>query len=167
MAIDDTIKRLTKIYQSIDRGIPKWIANPDDLVDHLNHLYIKYTEDLNLEEAFDYDDVGRPSITLTVSIDVDFDIIRVMENMQKRLRVKPQEKVDEIGGAGLVWSCGRYDFMYDDSSENLRISHRYSHKQINTQSVLSITKKMLSYAKDYLEEVRKSAEESTSTPETE
>ena len=167
MEIDNTIQILSRISLSIDMEVPQTINSPDALVDYLNQLYAKYGEDLSLEEAFEYDDVGRPSITLTVSIDADFDIKRVMENMQTRLRVKPQEKTDEIGRVGVVWSCGRYDFMYDDSSENLRISHRYSHKRKNTQSVLSITKKMLNYARDYLEEVRNFAEESTSTPETE
>ena len=167
MEIDNTIQILSRISQSIDMEVPQTVNSPDALVDHLNQLYIKYSEDLSLEEAFEYDDVGRPSIMLTISVDVDFDIKRVMENMQKRLHVKSQEKTDEIGGTGVVWSCGRYDFMYDDSSEKLQISHRYSHKRKNTQSVLSITKKMLSYAKDYLEEVGKSAEESASTPETE
>ncbi len=156
MEIDNTIQILSRISQSIDMEVPQTVNSPDALVEHLNQLYTKYGEDLNLEEAFEYDDVGRPSITLTVSINADFDIKKVMENMQKRLQVKPQEKADEIGRTGVVWSCGRYDFMYDDSSENLRISHRYSHKRKNTQSILSITKKMIDYAEDYLEEVKKS-----------
>lgn len=157
MEIDNTIQILSRISQSIDMEIPQTVNSPDALIDHINQLYVKYTKDFSLEEAFEYDDVGRPSITLIINIDMEFDIKRVMENMQKRLHVKPQEKMDEIGRTGVVWSCERYDFMYDGDSENLRISHRYSHKRKNTQSVLSITKKMLSYARDYLEEVKKSA----------
>ena len=72
-----------------------------------------------------------------------------------------------MGKTGIVWSHGHYDFVYDDDSGLLRISHKYSHKRVDTRSVLSIIKKMIDYAKDYLEEVKKSAEPSTSTPETE
>jgi hypothetical protein len=43
----------------------------------------------------------------------------------------------------------------------------HGHKREDTRSVLSIIKKMIGYAKDYLEEVKKSLEESSSTPETE
>jgi len=167
MAIDDTIRTLTKIYQSIDQGIPKTAASPDALVNHLNDLYGESIEDLTSRELFTCDDVGSPSITLAVRIDVEFDPKRVMEHMRTRLQVTPQEQADEIGGAGVVWSCGRYDFMYDDDSGNLRISHQYSHRRRDTQSVLSITKRMIGYAKDYLQEVKKSAEEHTGTPETE
>ena len=187
MAIDDTITTLTKIYQSIDKRIPQTITSPDALVNHLNDLYSESTQNRNidglfesdnelysestqtrnLDELFAYDDVGSPSITLTVSIDVEFDLKRVMENMQTRLQVKPQEQVDEIGRTGVIWSYGRYDFMHDDDSGHLRISHQYSHKQEDIKSVLSIIKKMIAYAKDYLEEVKKSAEEGTGTSEIE
>jgi len=187
MAIDDIITTLTKIYQSIDQGIPKTATSPDALVNHLNdlysesaqnrnidglfesdnELYSESTQTRNLDELFAYDDVGSPSITLTVSIDVEFDLKRVMENMRTRLHATQHGQVDEIGMTGIVWSHGRYDFMYDDDSGLLRISHRYSHKREDTKSILSIIKRMIDYAKDYLEEVKKSAEESTSTPETE
>ena len=167
MAIDDTITTLTKIYQSIDRGIPKTATSPNALVDHLNDLYLESGDDLSSRELFRYDDVGSPSITLTIGIDVEFDIKRVMENMRTRLHATQHGQADEIGKAGIVWSHGRYDFMYDDDSGLLRISHKYSHKRVDTKSVLSIIKRMIGYAKDYLKEVKKSAEESTSTPETE
>jgi len=185
MLIDDTIQTLTKIYQSIDKGIPKTAASPDALINHLNDLYSESTEGLtldglfeyelhtestqnrNLDELFAYDDVGKPSITLTVSIDVEFDLKRVMENMRTRLHATQHVQTDEIGKTGIVWSHGRYDFAYDDDSGLLRISHEYSHKLKDTKSILSVIKRMISYAKDYLEEVRKSAKEGTSTPETE
>jgi len=167
MAIDDTIKTLTKIYQSIDQGIPTTAASPDALVNHLNDLYGEYCEGLASEELFAYDDVRSPSVTLTVHIDVEFDLKRVMENMRTKLHTAQYGREDEIGTKGIVWSHGRYDFMYDDDSGHLRISHQYSHKQEDIKSVLSIIKKMIAYAKDYLEEVKKSAEEGTGTSEIE
>jgi len=87
--------------------------------------------------------------------------------MRKRLHVTQHGKADEIGKTGIVWSHGRYDFVYDDDSRLLRISHKYGHKREDTRSVLSIIKIMISYARDYIEEVKKSLEESTSTTETE
>jgi hypothetical protein len=45
-------------------------------------------------------------------------------------------QADEIGKTGIVWSHRRYDFMYDDDSGLLRISHKYSHKREDTKSVL-------------------------------
>jgi hypothetical protein len=90
-----------------------------------------------------------------------------MESMQTRLQAAPHEEADEIGIAGVVWSCGRYDFVYDDDVGQLRISHQYSHRRRDTQSVLSIIKRMTGYARDYLEQAKKSAEEGTGTPETE
>jgi hypothetical protein len=167
MVIDDTITTLTKIYQSIDRGIPKTAASPNALVNHLNDLYGESTKGFASRELFTYDDVGRPSITLTVQIDVEFDSKRVMESMQTKLQATPQEDADEIGKTGVVWSYGRYDFVHDDDLGQLRISHRYSHKRGDIKSVLSIIKKMIDYARDYLEEAKKSAEESTGTSETE
>jgi hypothetical protein len=167
MAIDDIITALTRIYQSIDRGIPKTAASPDALVNHINDLYSDSTEGFSSKELFTYDDVESPSITLTVHIDAEFDPKRIMESMQSRLQATLHEETDEIGKTGVVWSFGRYDFVHDDDSGQLRISHKYSHKRRNTQSVLSIIKRMISYAKDYLEEVKKSVEESTSNPETE
>jgi len=167
MLIDDTIQTLTKIYQSIDQGIPKTAARPDALVNHLNDLYSKSTQSRDIDELFAYEDVGSPSITLTVGIDIEFNPKRIMENMRTKLHTAQHGQADEIGKTGIVWSHGRYDFMYDDDSGLLRISHKYSHKRVDTKSVLSIIKRMIGYAKDYLEEVKKSAEESTSTPETE
>ena len=157
MAIDDTITTLTMIYQLIDKGIPKTASSPDALLNHLNDLYSESIGELASMELFAYDDVRNPSITLTVKIDVEFDFKRVMEIMRTRLQVEPHEQADEIGGTGIVWSHGRYDFMYNDVSGLLRISHQYSHKLKDTKSVLSVIKRMISYAKDYLEEVRKSA----------
>ncbi|MDH4241271.1 MAG: hypothetical protein OEW48_17065 [Phycisphaerae bacterium] len=167
MAIDDTITTLTRIYQSIDKRIPQTITSPDALVDHLNNLYSKSAKSLALEELFAYDDVGSSSITLTIRIDVEFDLGKIMENMRARLPATRHRQADEIGKTGIVWSHGRYDFVYDDDSELLRVSHKYSHKRGDTNSVLSIIKKMIGYTKEYLEEVRKSAEESAGTVETE
>jgi hypothetical protein len=185
MVIDDTITTLAKIYQSIEKGIPKTTASPDALVNHLNDLYgesregltldglfeyeshTESTQNRNLEELFAYDDVRSPSITLTIGIDVEFDLKRVMENMRTRLHATQHGRADEIGKTGIVWSHGRYDFVYDDNSGLLRISHKYSHKRGDIKSVLSIIKKMIDYARDYLEEIKKSTEESTSAPETE
>jgi hypothetical protein len=158
MAIDDTIKTLTTIYQSIDQRIPKTAASPDALVNHLNDLYSESNEGLTSEELFAYNDVRSPSITLTVRIDVEFDLKRVMDNMQKKLHAKHSNERDEIGKTGIVWFHGRYDFVYDDDAGLLRISHRYSHKKGYTKSVLSIIKAMIDYAIDYLEEAKKSAE---------
>ena len=185
MAIDDIITRLNKIYQSIDKEIPKTAVSPDTLVNHLNDLYSESTQNRNLDELFEYelhsestqnrnldelfkyDDVGSPSITLTVSIDVEFDLKRVMENMRTRLHATQYDRADEIGKTGIVWSHERYDFVCDDDAGLLRISHRYSHKRGDIKSVLSIIKKMIDYARDYLEEAKKSAEESAGTVETE
>jgi hypothetical protein len=156
MAIDDTITILSKIYQSIYRGIPKTAASPDALVNHLNDLYSESTEGFSSKELFTYDNVGSPSITLSVHIDVEFDPRKVMESMQTRLQATPKEEADEIGKTGVVWSYGRYDFVHDDDLGQLRISHQYSHRQRDTQSILSIIKRMIGYAKYYLEEVKKS-----------
>jgi hypothetical protein len=90
-----------------------------------------------------------------------------MENMRIRLIPTKRGQTGEMGKTGIVWSHGHYDFVYDDDSGLLRVSHKYSHKRDNTNSVLSIIKKMIGYTKDYLEEVRNSAEESINTPETE
>lgn len=166
MAIDDTITVLTKIYQTIDRGIPKTATSPNALVNHLNDLHNQFSKGFASMELFTYDDVGRSSITLTVQIDMEFDSKRVMDRMQTKLKATPHEEADEIGKTGVVWSYGRYDFVHDDDLGQLRISHRYSHKPRDTQSVLSIIKKMIDYAKDYLEEVKKSVKENTTTPET-
>jgi hypothetical protein len=167
MAIDDTIQILTRINQLIDKGIPDTPTSPDALVERLNDLYAESFKGFASQELFAYDDVGGPTITLAISIDTEFDIKKVMENMRTRLHAIKPGKADAMGKTGIVWSYGHYAFMYDDGSEILRISHKYGHKPEDTRSVLSIIKKMVDYAKDYLEEVKKSAEESTSTPETE
>jgi len=166
MTIDDAIQTLTRIYQSIDQGIPKTAASPDALVNYLNDLYGESCEGLTSDELFAYDDVRSPSITLTIGVDVEFNRKRVMENMRTRLHVKQYSRADEIGKTGIVWSHGRYDFVCDDDAGLLRISHRYSHKRGDIKSVLSIIKKMIDYARDYLEEAKKSTEEGTGTPET-
>ena len=167
MVIDDAIQTLTKIYQSIDQGIPRTVAGPDALVNHLNDLYGDSCEGLTSEELFAYDDVRNPSITLTIGVDVELDLKRVMENMRTRLHVTQYRGADEMGKTGIVWSHGRYDFVCDADTGLLRISHRYSHKRGDIKSVLSIIKKMIDYARDYLEEAKKSAEEGTGTPEAE
>jgi len=167
MGIDDTIQTLTKIYQLIDKGIPHTPRSPDALVNYLNDLYGESIEGFASQELFAYDDVGSPTITLTVSIDTEFDLKKVMDNMRTKLHIKRRGKADAMGKTGIVWSCGHYDFIYDDDSGLLRISHKYGHKREDTRSVLSIIKKMIDYAKDYIEEVKKSTEESTRTPETE
>jgi hypothetical protein len=167
MAIDDTIQTLTKIYQLLNKGIPHTPRSPDALVEYLNDLYSESIKGFAAQELFAYDDIGGPTITLAISIDVEFDLKRVMENMRARLHARRQGKADALGQTGIVWSYGHYDFMYDDDLGLLRISHKYGHKREDTRSVLSIIKKMIDYAKDYLEEVKKSTEENTSTPETE
>ena len=165
MVIDDTIQTLAKINQSINKGVPKKVTRPDALVNYLNDLYSDSCEGFTLEELFAYDDVRSPSITLTIGVDIEFDLKRVMENMRKRLHIKHYGQADEIGKTGIVWSHGRYDFVCDDDAGLLRISHRYSHKRVDIKSVLSIIKKMIDYAIAYLEEAKKSAEESSGTSE--
>jgi hypothetical protein len=144
MTIDDTIQKLARIHQSVEQGIPKTATRPDALVNHLNDLYGESTDGLGSQELFTYDDVGSPSLTLTV----------------------PQEEADEIGRTGVIWSCGRYDFAHDDDLGQLRISHGYSHRRRDTQSVLSIIIKMIDHAKCYLEAVKQSTQEGTGTPQT-
>jgi hypothetical protein len=165
MPIVDTIETLAKIRQSIDQGIPKTSTSPDALVNHLNDLYGDSGDGLTSRELFAYDDVSSPSITLNVDIDIEFDPRKVMESMQTRLQVAPQEEADEIGRTGVVWSCGHYDFVHDDNLGRLQISHRYSHRRRDTQSVLSIIRKMIDHAKSYLEAVRQSTQDGTGTPE--
>jgi len=167
MEIDDTIQTLTKVRQSIDTWAPKATTRPDVLIADLNDLYVASAENRDFNELFEFDDVGSPSITLSVSIEVDFDLHTVMENLRTRLHVMQPGRADEIGKAGIVWSQGRYDFVYDQDSGALRISHRYSHKRVDTKSVSSIVKQMIGYAMDYLEEVRASLKENADTPEAE
>jgi len=157
MKIDNTLEALVKVRQAIDTWVPRRTTRPDVLIADLNDLYIASTENRDFDELFECDDVGSPSITLVVIIEVEFDFQRVMENLRTRLHVKQPGPADEIGRAGVVWSHGRYDFVYDRNSESLRISHRYSHKRVDTQSVSSIVKQMIDYAIAYLEEVKASA----------
>jgi hypothetical protein len=166
MRIDDTIQTLVKVRQSIDAWVPQRTTRPDALIADLNDLYVGSTENRDFDELFQYDDVGSPSITLTVSIEADFDLKKAMENLRTRLHIPQPGRADEIGSSGIVWSQGRYDFVYDSDSERLRISHRYSHKRVDTKSVSSIAKQMIDYAIGYLEEVKASANKSDGTLET-
>lgn len=165
MGIDDTIQTLTGVRQSIDTWTPKATTRPDVLIADLNDLYIASTENHDFNELFAFDDVGSPSITLRVSIEVDFDLRRVVENLRTRMHIMQCGRADEIGNAGIVWSQGRYEFVYDRVSEALKISHGYSHKRVDTKSVSSIAKQMIGCAIAYLEEVRASLKENIDTPE--
>jgi hypothetical protein len=165
MDIDDTIRALGRIRQSIDRWAPREAVRPDVLIADLNDLYVGSTENRDFNELFVYDDVGSPSITLIVGIEVEFDLRRVVRNMRSKLHVRPLRRADEIENAGVVWSHGRYDFVYDRDSGSLRISHQYSHQRADTRSVSSIAKRMIDYALDYLEEVQASTRESAGPPE--
>ena len=164
MEIDDTIQALVRIRQAIDAWVPQAKARPDALIADLNDLYVESTQNRGLDELFEYDDVGSPSITLIIGIDVEFDLKKVMENMRAKLHLVPPGRADEIGHAGIVWAHGRYDFVYDSNSGSLRISHSYSHKRVDTKSVSSIAKQMIDYAIDYLEAVKVSVKESTGPP---
>ena len=166
MEIDDTIQTLAKVRQSIDTWIPQATTRPDALIADLNDRYVASTENRDFDELFEYDDVGSPSITLLVNIEVKFDLQRVMENLRTKLRILRPGRADEIGKAGVVWSYGRYDFVYDRDSGSLRISHKYSHKRVDTKSVASIAGQMIDHALDYLEEVKASAQKSAGAPET-
>jgi len=167
MEIENTIQTLTRIRQSIDTWVPKQTTSPDALIEYLNDLYITAAEDSDFDDLFECDNVGGPSITLIVGVDIDFDLQSVMEKMHTRLHIEPPEHTDEIGKTGIVWSHGRYDFVFDDNAGLLRISHKYSHKRVDTKSVSSIAEQMLDYAIDYLSEVKASTMEGTDAPETE
>ncbi len=165
MEIDDTIQALVKIGESIDTWVPERITRPDVLIADLNDLYVASTRNRDFDDLFEYDDVGGPSITLIVSIEVEFDLKKVMESIRTRLHIVQPGRADEIGRAGIVWSQGRYDFVYDDNSGALRVSHRYSHKRVDTKSVSSIVKQMIDYAIVYLEEVKAFVDESAGAPD--
>ena len=156
MKIDNTIKVLTKVTQTLTKGIPWMVKQPDALIDHVNDLYTLICETLEWDELLTYDDVGYPSVTLTISIEEEFNLKLVVEGMRRKLKLPKPEKTDEIGNAGIIWLHGRYDFRYDPTMEYLQISHRYSHKWIDTQSVISIVKTMIDHALSYLEEVKAS-----------
>lgn len=166
MEIDDTIQTLAKIRQAIDTRVPQRTTRPDALIADLNDLYVASTENRDFDELFEFNDVGSPSITLLVSIEVEFDLHGVMENLRTKLHILQPGRADEIGNAGVVWSYGRYDFVYDRDSGSLRISHKYSHKRVDTKSVSSIARQMIDYAIDYLEEVKASAKRSAGDPGT-
>ena len=165
MEIKDTIQTLANVRQSIDRWAARTTTRPDALIADLNDLYVASTENRSFDELFEYSDVGSPSITLSVSVDTNFDLERVMEGMRTRLHILQPGRGDDIGNAGIVWSHGRYDFVYDDDAGALRITHRYSHKRVDTKSVSSIARQMIDYAMDYLEEVTASAKESAAPKE--
>lgn len=165
MEISDTIQTLANVRQSIDRCVARTTTRPDALIGNLNDLYMASAKNRSFDELFEYSDVGSPSITLTLSVDADFDLKRVMEGMRARLHILQPRSGDDIGNAGIVWSHGRYDFVYDDNARALRITHRYSHKRIDTKSVSSIVKQMIEYAMDYLEEIAVSAKESAARKE--
>jgi hypothetical protein len=164
MEIEDAIQTLVKVRQSINTWVPRTTTRPDALIADLNDLYVESIQNRGLDELFEYDDVGSPSITLIISIDIEFDLKRVMENMRTKLHIMQPGRADEIGNAGIVWSHARYDFVYDSESGSLRVSHRYSHKHVDTKSVSSIAKHMIDYAIDYLEAVKVSVKESTGPP---
>ena len=166
MKIDDTIQTLAGIRQAIDKWVPQTTTRPDALIADLNDLYVASTENRDFDGLFEYDDVGGPSITLIVSIDGEFDFQNVTNHMRTRLHSLRPGRADEIGTAGVVWSHGRYDFVYDGDSRSLRLSHQYSHKRVDMKSVSSIAKQMIDYAIDYLEEVKASAKKSADVPET-
>ena len=166
MEISDTIQVLTKIRRAIATWAPRRGARPDALVADMNDLYVACTENRGLDELFAYDEVGSPSLTLRIDIAAEFDLQRVIKNLRTRLRLPPPGSADEIGTAGIVWSCGRYDFVYDSGSDSLRISHQYSHRRVDTMSVASIARQMIDYAIGYLEEVQTSAQEGTGAPNT-
>ena len=166
MEIDDTIQTLAKIRQAIDTRVPRRTTRPDALIADLNDLYVASTENRDFDELFEFDDVGSPSITLLVSIEVEFDLHGVMENLRTKLHILQPGRADEIGNAGVVWSYGRYDFVYDRDSGSLRISHKYSHRRVDTKSVSSIAKQMIDYAIDYLEEVKAAAKKGADALET-
>ena len=159
MEINDTIQTLANIRQSIDRWVAQTTTRPDALIADLNDLYIASGKNRSFDELFEYSDVGSPSLTLSVAIDAEFDLKRVMAGVRTRLRILQPGTGDDIGNAGIVWAHGRYDFVYDDNAGALRITHRYSHKRVDTKSVSSIARQMIDYALDYLEEVATAAKE--------
>lgn len=166
MEIKDSINALRAIHESIDKGVPQTNTSPDALVAYLNDVYIRSSENPEFDELFEYSDVGSPAITMTVSIDSEFDLERAVQGMRTRFEAPMPRPTDEIGNAGVVWSHGRYDFVYDESSETLRISHKYSHKRVDTQSVLTIASTMIDHALSYLDEVKASAHGQPDSPET-
>ena len=166
MEIDETIQMLAKVCQSIDTWVPRRTTRPDALIADLNDSYVASNQNRGMDELFAYDDVGGPSLTLIVPLDVEFDLQRVMKNLRTKLHILRPGGADEIGSAGVVWSYGRYDFVYDSDSASLRISHKYSHKRVDTKSVSSIARQMIDYAINYLEEVKAAAKKGADVLET-
>jgi hypothetical protein len=166
MEIDDTIQTLAKVRRSIDTWVPQTTTRPDALIADLNDLYVASTENRDFDELFEFDDAGGPSITLIISVEVEFDLKEVMESLRTKLHILQPGRADKIGNAGVVWSCGRYNFVYDRDSESLRISHKYSHERVDTKSVSSIAKHMIDYAIDYLKEVKASVKKRAGAPAT-
>jgi hypothetical protein len=162
--INDTIQTLSRIRQALDTWVPRGEARPDALIAGLNDLYVGSVKNRSMDELFAYDDVGGASITLSVDIDAEFDLRTITQNMRTKLHVVQPGRTDEIGKAGIVWSCGRYDFVVDEGAKLLRISHKYSHKRVDTKSVVSIVKTMIDHALSYLNEVRASARDNAGTP---
>ncbi len=166
MEIDDTIRTLAQVRQSIDTWVPRRTTRPDALIADLNGSYVASTKNRGMDELFAHDDVGSPSLTLIIDIEAEFDLQRVIKNMRTRLHIPRPGRRDEIGNAGVVWSYGRYDFVYDAGSGSLRISHKYSHKRVYTKSVSSIARQMIDYAISYLEEVKAAAKKGADALET-
>jgi hypothetical protein len=165
--IDDAIQVLVRMRESVDRWAPRTATRPDALIADLNDLYVSAAENRDFDELFACDDVGGSSITLRISVDAEFDLDKVMENMRARLQIIRPGPADEIGTAGIVWSHGRYDFVYDHNAGRLRISHKYSPRQVDMKSVSSIVKRMIDHALGYLEEVKAAAQENTGDTEME
>jgi hypothetical protein len=165
MEIDDTIQTLAKVRRSIDTRSPQKTTHPDALIADLNDLYVDSAKNRDLDEVFRCDDVGSPSITLTIRIDMEFDLLEVTKGMRTKLQALRPIQTDEIEKAGVVWSHGRYDFVYDCDSGTLRVSHKYSHRRTDTKSISSIAKQMIDYAIGYLEEVSVSARRDASAAE--
>ena len=94
MEIDDTIQTLVRTRQSIDTWVPERSTRPDALIADLNDLYVESTKNRDLDELFEYDDVGSPSITLLVSIEMEFDLKTVMESVRTRLHIIQPGRAD-------------------------------------------------------------------------
>lgn len=153
MKIDKTITVLTKLTQTLTKGIPWTVKQPEALIDHINDLYTLFCETLEWDELLTFDNMGYLSVTLTIRIEEEFDIKQIVEGMHKKLKMPKLNKADKIRNTNIVWSHDRYDSLYDQNMDCLQISHRYSHKWIETQSVVNIVRTMISHALSYLEEV--------------
>ena len=166
MKIDNTMTVLTKVTQTLTKGIPWTVKQPDALIDHINDLYRLICETLKWDALLAYDNVGYPSVTLTINIEEEFNIKQVAEGMRRKLKLPKPEKTDKIENTGIAWSYSRYDFLYDPAVECLKISHKYNYKRLDTQAVLNIVKTMIDHAMSYLEEIRASISQDPDTPVT-